>query len=129
MGNSATRWLRFNLVGVMGFVLQTALLWLLVRWMDVPTPVAVAIAVFAAVSHNFFWHEHVTWPGRPREDRLRRWLSFNLSTGLVSVISNLGVTMVVIASTGLSATMANAIAVGVVSIANFWINDRVVFRT
>lgn len=128
MGNSAIRWLRFNLVGAMGFVLQTAVLWLLVRRMDVRTPVAIAIAVLAAVSHNFFWHECFTWPGLPREERLRRWLSFHLSTGLVSVISNLGVTMAVIAATGLSATMANAIAVGVVSIANFWISERVVFR-
>lgn len=128
MGDPATRWLRFNLVGVMGFVLQTAVLWLLVRRMDVRTPVAVALAVLAALSHNFFWHEYFTWPGLPREDRLRRWLSFHLSTGLVSVISNLALTMAVIAATGLSATMANAIAVSVVSIANFWINDRMVFR-
>ena len=44
----------------MGFLVQTAVLTMLVRWAGVPTTVAVALAVLAAVSHNFFWHERVT---------------------------------------------------------------------
>lgn len=128
MGSPARRWIRFNLVGLMGFVLQTATLSILVRWLGVRTSIAVTMAVLAAVSHNFFWHEYFTWPNLPREARLRRWLSFHLSTGLVSVVSNVVVTMGLIAATGLPVAVANAIAVAVVSIVNFWVSDRVVFR-
>jgi len=128
MGSPGVRWFRFNLVGVMGFVLQTATLSMLVRWAGLGTSAAVTVAVLAAVSHNFFWHEYFTWPGLPREARLKRWLSFHLSTGLISVVSNVGVTMAVMAVTGLSAVVANVLAVAIVSIANFWVNDRLVFR-
>jgi putative flippase GtrA len=121
-------WLRFNLVGAMGFAVQTAVLSALVRWAGLPTSVAVAIAVLAAVSHNFLWHEHFTWPNRPPELRWRRWASFHASTGLMSVVSNIGVTVVVMAVTGLPAVASNVVAVALVSVATFWINDRLVFR-
>ena len=80
------------------------------------------------VTHNFVWHEYFTWPNRPRHLRLRRWVSFHVSTGIVSIISNVGVTMALMAVTGLPAVASNIIAVGLMSTANFWINDRVVFR-
>ena len=122
------RWLRFNLVGVMGFVLQTAILSGLVRWAGLHTAIAVVIAVLAAVSHNFFWHEHFTWPDLPRGARLKRWMSFHLSTGVVSILSNVIVTIAVMTATGLPVVAANIIAVAIVSSVNFWVNDRLVFR-
>ena len=66
-----TQWIRFNLVGVMGFSLQTLALWLLVRGAGLSAGVAITIAVLAAVSHNFVWHERFTWPNLPREKRFR----------------------------------------------------------
>ena len=65
--STRVRWIRFNLVGVMGFALQTVTLWLLVRWAGVNAGVAITLAVLAAVSHNFAWHETVTWPNLPAE--------------------------------------------------------------
>lgn len=123
-----TRWMRFNLVGAMGFLLQTLALWLLVRGAGLSAGVAITIAVLAAVSHNFVWHERFTWPNLPREKRFDRWLAFHISTGLVSVLTNLGITMIVMTATGLSVVPANVIAVALASFANFWINDRLIFR-
>ncbi|HEU4693865.1 MAG TPA: GtrA family protein [Vicinamibacterales bacterium] len=120
--------MRFNVVGVMGFALQMATLWLLVRWTGASAGVAVTVAVLAAVSHNFLWHERFTWHGLPRQHRMRRWLSFHLSTGTVSLLTNVGVTMVVMHVTGLPVLLANVVAVALGSLANFWINDRLVFR-
>ena len=60
------RWVRFNIVGMMGFALQTVTLSLLVRWAGLSTGLAVTVAVLVAVSHNFLWHEYFTWPGLPR---------------------------------------------------------------
>ena len=122
------RWVRFNLVGVMGFALQTMTLWLLVRWAGASAGVAITIAVLAAVSHNFVWHERFTWRGLPRERRFERWLSFHLSTGTVSVLTNVGVTMIVMEATGFPVLPSNVIAVAIGSLANFWINDRLIFR-
>jgi len=122
------RWLRFNLVGVMGFALQALILWALVRWAGVTTGVAVTIAVLATVSHNFAWHERFTWPNQPRSERIRRWLAFHVSTGVISLLTNLTVTMLVMRATGLSVLPANIIAVAVASMANFWVNDRLVFH-
>ncbi len=121
--------MRFNLVGVMGFALQTATLWLLVRWAGVSAVVAITLAVMAAVSHNFVWHEHFTWPDLPRQQRLKRWLSFHVATGAISVLTNLGVTILVMTATALPVVPANVIAVALASVANFWINDRLIFRT
>jgi putative flippase GtrA len=122
------RWLRFNLVGILGFLVQTATLWLLIAWAGLRADVAVALAVLAAVSHNFVWHEHVTWPGLPRRRRLVRWLSFHASTGIVSVAGNLVVTALVMRATTLSAVPANVVAVSALSMANYWVANRLVFR-
>ena len=122
------RWLRFNIVGALGFVLQTATLSALVVWTGLDTSVAVTVAVFLTASHNFLWHERYTWPGLPREQRWKRWASFQLSTGVLSVVSNVVVTAGVMAATGLPVVAANVVAVLVVSVVNFWVSDRVVFR-
>ena len=125
----AHRWMRFNMIGMMGFGLQMLTLWTLVHWSGLPASISVAIAVLVAVSHNFLWHERFTWRDRPKTDRARRWLSFNASTGLISLISNLGVTMVVMTLTGLPVLPANIIAVTSASLLNFLISDRLVFRS
>jgi putative flippase GtrA len=126
--SGVARWVRFNLVGVLGFAVQTAALWLLITWAGLHTNVAVAIAVLAAVSHNFLWHERWTWPGLPPRARLARWLSFHASTGLVSLAGNLIVTAVIMRTTRLPAVAANMVAVALLSLVNYWLSDRVVFR-
>lgn len=124
----AERWIRFNVVGLMGFALQTVTLWALIHWSGLPASVSVAIAVLVAVTHNFLWHERYTWRDRPRSERTRRWLSFNASTGVVSLITNVGITMIVMTLTGLPVLPANIIAVVSASLLNFVISDRLVFR-
>jgi len=47
---------------------------------------------------------------------------------MVSVATNVGVTTAVTSLTGLPLVAANILAVGVTSIANFLISDRLVFR-
>lgn len=124
----ANRWLRFNLVGLLGFIVQATTIWLLVTWAGLSTDAAVAIAVVTAVSHNFLWHERITWPGLPRRGRLARWLSFHAGTGLVSLAGNLALTAVVMRTTTLPAVAANVVAVAILSLVNYWLSDRLVFR-
>jgi len=70
------RWCKFNLVGGMGIVVQFAALFLLKGALHFNYLLATAIAVEAAVVHNFVWHEQFTWvdrlPPHPlREDTIR----------------------------------------------------------
>ena len=64
------RFWRFNAVGVLGFAVQLAVLALLVHG-GVHYLAATAIAVEAAILHNFLWHERWTWADRPGRGRAR----------------------------------------------------------
>lgn len=122
------RWIRFNVIGVLGFLVQATILALLVHGAGLPSALAVALAVLVTVSHNFVWHERYTWSDRPRGHRFRRWLAFNLSTGVLSVAANVGLTVPLVLLTGLPVVVANLLVVTVLSAANFAVSDRIVFR-
>lgn len=122
------RWLRFNAIGFVGFLFQMVILAALIRWTWLTPPVAIAAAVLVTVTHNFLWHERVTWRNQSSDGRLGRWVKFQLSTGVISVITNVGLTAVVARLTGLSVVSANVVAVATASIATFLVSDRLVFR-
>jgi putative flippase GtrA len=63
------RWLKFNFVGALGIGVQFAVLFLLKSLLHFDYLVATAIAVEAAVMHNFVWHEQFTWVDRAKPDR------------------------------------------------------------
>lgn len=58
------RWWRFNLVGAMGIAVQLSALFLLKSVFHFNYLAATAVAVEAAVVHNFVWHEQFTWADR-----------------------------------------------------------------
>ena len=85
----ARRWLRFNLVGAIGIVVQLAVLEILKGVLKLDYLRATALAVEAAVLHNFRWHERFTWADRAdvtRRQALGRLGRFNLTTGTVSML-------------------------------------------
>ncbi len=56
-----------------------------------------------------------------------RWIAFNLSNGLVSVVSNVVLTGALGSVTGWPLLASNLLAVGVASLVNFLISDRLIF--
>jgi putative flippase GtrA len=60
------RWCKFNLVGGIGILVQVVALFFLRGVMHFNYLFATAIAVEAAVMHNFVWHEQFTWADRVR---------------------------------------------------------------
>ena len=122
------RLFRFNLVGVAGFVLQIAILALLLR-AGLHYLAATVLAVEAAILHNFAWHERWTWRDRPASGRTRlgRLGRFHLLNGAVSLGGNLILMRVLVGALGLPALLANLIAVLACSLANFAASDRAVF--
>jgi len=69
--STLTRWGKFNLVGAIGIGVQFSALFLLKSVLHLDYLAATAIAVEAAVLHNFVWHERFTWVDRIWVDRIR----------------------------------------------------------
>src|SRR5579872_779806 len=68
------RWCKFNFVGGIGILVQFAALFLLKSVLQFNYLAATAIAVEAAVVHNFVWHEQFTWVDRMQSDSAEpRW--------------------------------------------------------
>jgi putative flippase GtrA len=125
------RFWRFNAVGLGGFAVQlTVVAWLASVAALGPT-LATAIAVEAAVLHNFFWHERWTWADRPAgaRERLSRFARFHLTNGLISIAGNAAIVGVLTAAAGVAPIPANALAVAFCSLVNFASGDRLVFRS
>ena len=121
------RFLRFNAVGALGVVVQLASLWLLTSVAAVHYAVATAVAVMLAVVHNFAWHWLWTW--RDRDVHLvRACTRFVFTNGLLSIVSNLGVTTALVAGVHAPPVAANAVAIVTSGLLNFWLGDLVVFR-
>jgi putative flippase GtrA len=128
--STLVRWLKFNVVGALGIVVQFSALFLLKSILRFDYLFATAVAVEAAVMHNFVWHEQFTWADRVQvscKSSSRRLLRFNLTTGLVSVLGNLALMKVMVGFGGLNYLLANAVAIALCSVANFVVSEEWIF--
>lgn len=126
------RWCKFNLVGGIGIGVQFAALVLLKSVLHFDYLLATAIAVEAAVVHNFVWHEQFTWADRVEDSGPRsmgRFVRFNLTAGLVSMVGNLALMKVMVGFGNMNYLVANAIAIALCSVANFLVSDGWVFES
>jgi putative flippase GtrA len=132
------RWLKFNFVGGLGIVIQFGALFLLKSVLHFHYLLATAIAVEAAVMHNFVWHEQFTWADRIERERhtraISRWRAslprlwrFHLGNGLVSIVGNLALMKAMVGQGHVNYLLANAIAIALCSIANFLVSEEWVF--
>ena len=106
--------------------MQLGVLALLTSVLGLNYLIATALAVEAAVMHNFVWHERFTWSDRCTHSPLSRLLKFNCTTGIFSLAGNLIFTKL-LADAGCGYVVANAAAIFLCSIINFLLNDRLVF--
>jgi len=125
-----SRGVRFIWVGVGGFIVQGAALQGLVSLTGLPYPVATALAVEAAILHNFLWHERWTWADRVeagRASRRARFLRFNGATAFVSIGGNVVLMSLLVGVLHLPLLAAMTVAVVAMSAVNFVCADRFVF--
>ncbi len=130
-GSLGLRWLKFNLVGAIGILVQLLALLVMTTLLHVDYLLATVLAVEAAVLHNFFWHERFTWADRActrLRQVLARLLRFNLTTGAVSIAGNLLCMRLLVGFAHLPPLAANLVSVAACSLLNFLLNDRLVFR-
>ena len=130
MGSLWQQFGRFNLLGLLGAVLQLLVYRLVMRRLDLPEAAASAIAVEIAVLHNFFWHERFTWrdrrPAALASRALRLW-RFHVGNGLVSLSANALVTYVLVEWLGAPSLPSEVAAIALCAPANFLLADRWVY--
>jgi putative flippase GtrA len=128
-------------VGGIGIAVQFAALFVMKSVLHFNYLLATALAVEAAVVHNFVWHEQFTWVDRIKPGRikpgpirpswcrsLRRLLRFNLTNGAVSILGNLALMKLMVGQGHMNYLVANAIAITLCSLANFLVSDEWVFE-
>ena len=124
-------WIKFNVVGVLGFALQSLALFVLTHTAySISYLAATAVAVELAVLNNFVWHQRWTWSDRPsmtKKGTLRRLVKFNITTGLVSIVGNLVLMSIFVGRFQLPVTPANLLTVASCSILSFFLADRIAF--
>jgi putative flippase GtrA len=128
MNQAVQRWLKFNVVGIAGVLVQLLTLTVLVACLGVDIMPATFVAVEAAILHNFFWHEKWTWADRARRGHLvSRFLQFNAANGAVSIAGNLLLMRVLVTSLRLNYISANLAAISACSVFNFLFSEFLVF--
>jgi putative flippase GtrA len=136
------RWLKFNLVGAIGIVVQFVALFVLKSVVHLNYLLATAAAVELAVMHNFVWHERFTWGDRTRTlgtgaaelmipkargAILLRFLRFNVTAGMVSLVGNLALMKLLVDFGHVNYLAANGVAIVLCSLANFLVSEEWVF--
>ena len=122
------RWLKFNAVGAGGIGVQLAVLAVLKSGLQMDYVVATALAVEAAVIHNYFWHERFTWVDRVTGSSLARFAKFNLTTGMFSILGNVVVMRGLVAGAHMNYLLANVLTIATCSLVNFLVSDWFVFE-
>ncbi len=117
------RWWRFNLVGIIGFAVQMAALYLLRRTCGAHYLLASAAALELTLLHNFLWHLRFTWRDRRMASPLLQLARFQLSNGLVSLAGNLLIVRLLVRDLRIPLMAANTVAVLLCAVANFYLAD------
>jgi len=128
---TALRWLKFNAVGALGIAVQLIVLLGLKGGFHLGYLLAAALAVEAAVVHNFLWHERYTWADRVHPSwrkSLPRLLRFNLTTGGVSIAGNLALMRLMVGLWHVNYLAANGVAIVLCSLVNYLVSEEWVFE-
>ena len=123
------RWWAFNAVGAAGVLVQLAALAVLLK-LGLHYLAATAVAVEAAILHNFAWHQRWTWRDRPAgrpAALLRRLARFHALNGAVSLAGNVLLVAALTGLLGVPPLAASATAIVVCAALNFAASERLVF--
>lgn len=114
-----TRFFRFNLVGLLGVLVQLTTLALLNRAIPAHYLLASTVAVEFTLFHNFAWHLHYTWPEARPSAALQKVLRFQLSNDLTSLLGNLALMHLFVHSLHAPVILSNALSIACCGFVNF----------
>ena len=129
--SKALTFVKFNAVGAIGIVVQLAALAILRDGAGLHYLAATALAVEAAILHNFLWHMRWTWreatPNWNRREVQAALVRFHIGNGAVTLITNLVLMRLLVGALGMHYIAANILSIAAAGVANFVIGDRFVF--
>jgi putative flippase GtrA len=125
------RWVKFNVVGGGGMIVQLSLLVLLTEGLKIHYLLATLLAVEGAILHNFVWHELWTWKDKRSNSRkalFSRLFRFHIANGTTSLVGNLVLMKLAVGHFQMPILAANLLAIAACSIVNFLLSDSFVFK-
>ncbi len=134
----ALRFIRFGIVGGSGIFVNQAVLYAGMERLFVGVPLgerlsyALPLAIAIATTYNFFWNRLWTWRERRGLDAKTTSAQFfkYVAATLIGSSIQYVLTRYLASADGfaLHYGLANLLAIGIASLVNFLINDRVTFR-
>jgi putative flippase GtrA len=125
--DAAVRKVRFGLVGLSGVAVSFSSLYLLVDVLGWHRSLGYAIQTVLAVETNFFGNALWTWCDRKGVSLGRAWVRFHAArVGLMIPINQV---VFWFFQPQLGTVPANAVCIGLATVANWFLNDRLVFRS
>lgn len=128
---SLRRVITFQLVAWLGTALNVSILYLLKGKLGVPLLIAGAIAIEAAIIHNFTWHYLYTWKGRVEgnfKDYLKRLFNYNIVTASIDFVVNLGTLWVLTTYFGIHYLIADLLGKLAGPLFKYFANEFLIFR-
>lgn len=112
----SARFVRFGIVGALGVVVNSSVLFLAHGVIGLPLLLASALAVEVAILHNFLWNER--WTFGATDFSLVRLGKFNL-TSLGGLVISLGVLYLLVACGRVHYLLANLVGIALATAWNF----------
>jgi dolichol-phosphate mannosyltransferase len=115
--------LRFGVVGLSGIVVNSAILWALVRELHLAVLLGSVLATEAAILSNFLLNDRWTFRGVSERSFTQRLLRFN-GVALGGMAITAGILTALASYTHLHLLIANVLAVGAATGWNYVVNSR-----
>ena len=119
--------LRFGVVGLSGIVVNSALLWVLVRELHLAVTLGSMLATEVAILSNFLLNDRWTFSGAHERSFVQRLLRFN-GVALGGMAITAGILTALASYTHLHLLFANLLAVGAATGWNYVVNSRWTWR-
>jgi dolichol-phosphate mannosyltransferase len=120
--------LRFGVVGLSGIVVNSAILWVLVRELHLAVTLGSMLATEVAILSNFLLNDRWTFRGARERSFMQRLLRFN-GVALGGMAITAGILTALASYTQLHLLIANVLAVGAATGWNYVVNSRWTWRS
>ena len=120
--------LRFGLVGLSGIVVNSAILWVLVRELHLAVTIGSVLATEVAILSNFLLNDRWTFRGARVRTFMQRLVRFN-GVALGGMAITAGMLTALASYTHLHLLFANLLAVGAATGWNYIVNSRWTWRS
>lgn len=118
-GELIRKFFKFAFVGATGILVNSAILFILYKYLNIPLLIASAMAVEAAIASNYYWNNQ--WTFKEKSVSLPRFVKFNL-VSLGGLVITTGVLFILVQYAGIYFMLANLVGISLATLWNFGLN-------